>query len=181
MTTHDILMAAHLPVVRAIVQAGDTETAYWRAGSGAPVIVLGAHDMRDETFSAQLIRLATHCRVIVPEVELPGTRLQRTGDDAPAFVEWVCSLAEGLGLVGAHVVATEAYGKELIYLAHQRADHFAAMSILQQSPREMSEGGARNETDRPVVPYSLPYDRWCDEVLRLQRSSPESEGTGTLR
>lgn len=90
--------------IRAVVQAGSTETRYCRAGSGAPVLLLGAGGMAGPFVLPLFHALAGSFRVIAPEP--PGD----AGGDGVPVCRWLRDVIDGLGLARPSIVADESLG-----------------------------------------------------------------------
>lgn len=87
-------------VHEAVVQVGEVETWYRRAGRGGPVLLLTnrGRDERDALFR----RLAEKHLVIEPAT-LP---------DAATWTEWLCGVVDGLGLTRPDLVVDAAWSEE---------------------------------------------------------------------
>lgn len=95
------------PPVEAVLQAGDTETLYRRAGDGPPVLVLCSGALAEPVGGHLFERLALHARVIAAAVP-PGVPA------ADVLAEWLGDLTEGLGLVRPTLVLDEALATDLL-------------------------------------------------------------------
>lgn len=73
--------------VQAVLQTGAIETAYHRAGAGAPVILLFADALDDPVAARLFATLSEHFRVIAPLIPA-----------GVAFAPWLRDLIDGLGL-----------------------------------------------------------------------------------
>jgi len=83
-----------MKVTSALFQAGPTVTAYRRAGSGAPVLLLFPGGGADPLGADVFARLAERFRVVAPDVP-----------DGIPFAAWLRDLIEGLGLERPGIVA----------------------------------------------------------------------------
>lgn len=98
---------------RAVVTAGENETAYRRAGYGPVVVVLGFAVGEDALLPDELVPLIARCRVIVPDHQaVEAFHTSRDAGDT-AFARWLHGFLEGLGLVRVRVVAQERLGPAL--------------------------------------------------------------------
>lgn len=95
------------PPVEAVLQAGDTETLYRRAGNGAPVLLLCTGVLADPLGGQLFERLAQHVRVIAPSMPSAGRA-------AEVLATWLDEVTEGLGLVRPSVVIDEALAAALL-------------------------------------------------------------------
>ena len=95
------------PPVEAVLQAGDTETLYRRAGDGPPVLLLCTGVLADPLGGRLFERLALRARVIAPI--LPGG-----GRVTAALADWLDEVTEGLGLVRPTVVIDEMLAPALL-------------------------------------------------------------------
>lgn len=95
------------PPVEAVLQAGDTETLYRRAGDGPPVLLLCTGVLAEPLGGRLFERLAQRARVIAPI-------LPRGGHATEVLAGWLDEVTEGLGLVRPTVVIDEALAPTLL-------------------------------------------------------------------
>lgn len=91
----------------AVLQAGDTETLYRRAGDGPPVLLLCTGALADPFGGRLFERLAMRARVIAPI-------LPAGGDLTAVLADWLDEVTEGLGLLRPSVVIDEALAPALL-------------------------------------------------------------------
>ena len=95
------------PTPQAVLQAGDTETLYRRAGEGPPVLLLCSGVLAEPRGGHLFERLARHARVIAAAVP--------RGMSAVEVLEtWLGEVTEGLGLVRPTLVIDAALGAGLL-------------------------------------------------------------------
>lgn len=108
--------------VQAVVQTGATETRYYRAGTGRPVLLLNAHGTADP-LGAFLFHVLTSCsRVIAPE-PATGTVMPRSS--------WIRDVMDGLGLMRPSIVADGVLGISALNFAltdPERVDRLIVVS-----------------------------------------------------
>jgi hypothetical protein len=118
---------ATVPNIRAVVHTGATETAYRRAGSGPPVLLLLGDGPDSPRAIALIEALAGSCRVIAPESPEPAYSAharRRSGGHAV----WLRDLMDGLGLVRPCIIADDRFA--LSALAFTLADPHRAGRLL---------------------------------------------------
>lgn len=144
-------------MIEAVVQTGEFETTYRRAGLGAPVVLLGRAEGQEPApwlFDA----LARRFRAIAPV--LPAAA-RREGAEACLVLEsWLRGLIDGLGLEGPAVVADAALGPALLRfdaLDPYRLDRVVLLRRAGDPPRG---GGAPEDAPdagpHPVLLCRLP-------------------------
>jgi hypothetical protein len=109
------------PPVDAVLQAGDTETLYRRAGDGPPVLLLCSGALADPLGSRLFERLAMRARVIAP--------VMPRGDASDVMVTWLDEVTEGLGLVRPTVVLDAALAPVLLDGDVVAAERFARVIV----------------------------------------------------
>lgn len=102
--------------VEALLQTGETETAYRRAGSGSPVILLFVRATEDPLGAELFQCLAERFRVIAPAMPVGVGRAPASGGGraAVAVSQWLRDVIEGLGLVRPRVVVDESFAGMLL-------------------------------------------------------------------
>ena len=95
------------PPVEAVLQAGDTETLYRRAGDGPPVLLVCSGALAEPLGGLLFERLATRARVIAAAVP-PGASA------ADVLADWLDDVTEGLGLMRPTLVIDEALAAGLL-------------------------------------------------------------------
>jgi pimeloyl-ACP methyl ester carboxylesterase len=114
---------------QAVVDAGEVETEYVRAGSGQVVLYLCGSPMdpeEDELFVA----LAERFRVIVPQSTSLAATVVPAGTGDSAFTRWLDGFLEGLGVLRASLVVEEPLGAEALRFAMARPASVARLVIL---------------------------------------------------
>jgi pimeloyl-ACP methyl ester carboxylesterase len=114
---------------QAVVDAGEVETEYVRAGSGQVVLYLRGGPVdpeEDELFVA----LAERFRVIVPQSTSLGATIAPAGSGDSAFTHWLDGFLEGLGILQASLVVEEPLGAEALRFAMARPALVARLVIL---------------------------------------------------
>jgi pimeloyl-ACP methyl ester carboxylesterase len=120
-------------VVEAVVEAGGQETAYRRAGTGRPVVLLlraapaGTASWTDPLFT----RLAAEFRVVAPA--LPSSR---------ALTGWVRDLVDGLGLDRPAVVVDASVAAEMVPVVASDDDRCRTFIVLHPTREGLPERGA---------------------------------------
>ena len=116
-------------IARATVCAGATTTDYLRAGCGPTVLLLGA-----DVDSPLLSALAARFRVIAP---LPAA------DRAPPapFSAWLRDFLDGLGVVGASVVAEEGWALRALRFALTDPTRVERIALLFRDAPDPALGG----------------------------------------
>jgi hypothetical protein len=85
---------APVPVIRAVVHSGDSETTYLRSGSGSALVLVAAElDQRDVL--EMMTALSRDFLVLLAAPALP---------DAASLSRWLREFLECLGVADAHVV-----------------------------------------------------------------------------
>ncbi len=111
------------PPVEAVLQAGDTETLYRRAGDGPPVLLLCTGVLADPLGGRLFERLATRARVIAPACPA-GSRA------ADVLAEWLDEVREGLGLERPSVVIDEGLANALLDGELATSARFASVIVV---------------------------------------------------
>lgn len=114
---------------QAVVDAGDVETEYVRAGRGRVVLYLratAADPDDDELFAA----LAERFRVIVPQSTSLGATVAPPDAGDSAFTRWLHGFVEGLGILEASLVVEEPLGAEALRFAMARPTLVTRLVIL---------------------------------------------------
>ncbi|HVK75022.1 MAG TPA: hypothetical protein VM734_16955 [Kofleriaceae bacterium] len=124
------------PPVDAVLQAGDTETLYRRAGDGPAVLLLCTGVLADPLGGWLFERLAPHVRVIAPT-------LSGAGDPADVLVEWLDGVTEGLGLIRPSVVIDEALAPALLDGSAAAPDAFAGVVVAVAADGTVAANEAR--------------------------------------
>ena len=99
----DANAAPHAPR-RAIVDCGDVETEYFRAGRGRTVIFLGGALAGGGAREALVAALATRFRVIAPQSLSVLAMAAATESGERPFTRWLLGVLDGLGIDGASLV-----------------------------------------------------------------------------
>lgn len=122
----------------AALSVGDVETVYRRAGSGAPVVLLGLQAETEAELVERLARPGGRWRAIVPA----GTTLTALATDGAVdestFARWLSGFLQGLGLDCPHVVATGPFREELERFAEAHPEELGPVLIVDD--REGSAG-----------------------------------------
>jgi hypothetical protein len=138
------------PLTCSSVLAGDTWTEYFRAGSGAPVVLLSREEgvLEGPLFES----LAAGFRLIVPvipEAVLPSTTGERIcGAASSEFCAWLRGFLDGLGLVGASVVAAPSLALAALRCALHDAERIGRLVMVLP---ERSSG----DTPAPVIQHRV--------------------------
>ena len=114
---------------QAVVDAGEVETEYVRAGSGRVVLYLRGASVdpdEDELFVA----LAERFRVIVPQSTSLAATITPAGSGDSAFTRWLDGFLEGLGILQASLVVEEPLGAEALRFAMARPALVVRLVIL---------------------------------------------------
>jgi pimeloyl-ACP methyl ester carboxylesterase len=117
-------------VSHAVVCVGDVETAYRRAGSGEPVVVLGLGAGDDAWLLEELAPLVTRARLIVPDRTTIAALAPECVASESAFASWLSGFLQGLGLDRPHVVAPARFGPELERYARTRPDELGRVAVI---------------------------------------------------
>lgn len=134
--------------IRAVVQAGSTETRYHRAGSGAPVLLLGAGGMAGPLVLPLFHALAGSFRVIAPEPPDDG------GGDGVPVCRWLRDVIDGLGLTRPSIVAEESLG-------------VASLSFALADPERVDRLVLVRRDSAPVAPRDGALDDPLEDALAL--------------
>lgn len=102
--------------VEAVLQTGVTETPYFRAGKGSPVLLLFAEALEDSLGAELFERISERFRVLapVPPAGVGARRTSEIGSVAIPVSKWLRDLIDGLGLVRPSVVVDEALAGALL-------------------------------------------------------------------
>lgn len=113
-----------VPRFEAVLIAGATETAYTRAGSGRPVLML----FSDRRVAPVILEaLATHARVLQPV--LPDAVFARRGRP---FRAWLRDFMDGLGVDRATLVADSPLAAATLGFAVREPDRVDALALLRR-------------------------------------------------
>lgn len=133
------------PPVEAVLQAGDTETLYRRAGDGAPVLLLCTGALAEPLGGRLFERLAAHVRVIAPS--LPSTE-----GAAEVLATWLDEVTEGLGLVRPSVVIDESLASALLDGAVGPRESFAGVVVAVPAGEAVRRASRLAAADVLIVP-----------------------------
>ncbi|HUQ05227.1 MAG TPA: hypothetical protein VM261_22140 [Kofleriaceae bacterium] len=123
------------PPVEAVLQAGDTETLYRRAGDGPPVLLLCTGVLADPLGGRLFERLATRARVIAPACPA-GSRA------TDILADWLAEVSEGLGLERPSVVIDEGLASALLDGELAASERFASVIVAVAGGSDASERAA---------------------------------------
>ncbi|HVK83270.1 MAG TPA: hypothetical protein VM513_04135 [Kofleriaceae bacterium] len=92
----------------AVLQTGEIETRYVRAGTGAPMLLLFHTALTDPLAAALFAQLAARYRVVAPHVPAG------VGSPGMPLATWLRALVDGLGLVRPTAIADESLAGTLL-------------------------------------------------------------------
>lgn len=118
--------------VLATVQTPAGETRYFRAGSGASVLLLGCHGTRDPLGRALFRELAQHFRVIAPIPAEGVDATHATSCPGTSFSAWLRGVIDGLGLASPGVVADQGTGIPLLGFAMTDPDRVGRLVVVRR-------------------------------------------------
>ena len=125
----DLTAVSRTGAFQAVVDAGEVETEYVRAGSGQVVLDQRGAPVdpeEDELFVA----LAERFRVIVPQSTSLAATVAPAGTGDSPFTRWLDGFLEGLGILQASLVVEEPLGAEALRFAIARPAHVVRLVIL---------------------------------------------------
>ena len=120
---------------QAVLIVGTTETIYWRAGTGKPVMLLFRGGLADRTAAVLFELLAEKHRVFLP-VE-PTTAAVRLG----GFPVWLRGVIDGLGTLRVTLVADEPLADAALAFALDDPDRVAGLVTVRRAGTENGRGG----------------------------------------
>lgn len=153
--------AAHdeLPGNEGVVQAGDVETRYRRAGQGPAVLLLGTHELGDARHAALFLALARAFRVTRPQ-PFPVDRPRGARAPTRPVSAWLRGLMDGLGLERASIVADDAFGVVALGFATAEPDRVDRLVLLDGDLRDPAIPGAAHEDRLRASGHPLLIVRW---------------------
>jgi hypothetical protein len=122
--------------VEAVLQAGNTEIVYCRAGDGSPVLLLRTGVLAGPLGGRLFERLAMRARVIAPVI--PGGAIATT-----VLADWLREVTEGLGLVRPSVVIDEAMAAALLDSDVAASERFACVVVAIAGDGDADDRAAR--------------------------------------
>ena len=125
----DLATVSRTGAFRAVVDAGEVETEYVRAGSGEAVLYLRCGPVDPEA-DELFVALAERYRVIVPQSMSLAAAVTPPGAGESVFTRWLDGFLEGLGILRASLVVEEPLGAEALRFAVARATQVARLVIL---------------------------------------------------
>lgn len=130
---HDARVSpAALPegAVACVVQAGEIETPYVRAGAGAPVLLLSLEGLMDP-LSGLLFREVAHgFRAIAPTAPAGIAAMSRGEAPAISVSAWLRDVIDGLGLVRPSIVAEDALGAHALGFVLTDSDRAGRLVVV---------------------------------------------------
>jgi hypothetical protein len=108
--------AAPPAVLRAIVDSGEVETEYLRAGRGRTVVYLGGMLGRTGPREQIVAALASRFRVIAPQ-SLSVLAIAAPDEGGGAFTRWLVGVLDGLGIEAASFVVEAPLAVDTAYFA----------------------------------------------------------------
>jgi hypothetical protein len=125
----DLSAVSRTGAFRAVVDAGEVETEYVRAGSGQAVVYLRGGPVDPES-DELFVALAERYRVIVPQSMSLAAAVTPPGAGDSVFTRWLEGFLEGLGIMTASLVVEEPLGAEAIRFAAARPSQVVRLVIL---------------------------------------------------
>lgn len=173
-------------VVEALVQVGTTETRYYRAGRGTPVLVLsrGPAGSAPTPLFAELSR--HHC-AIAPELPAPPGGGAEGAPSADA-VEWLRDVIDGLGLERPGLVVDEGLALDALELALGDPERVGDLVVLRCGSPGEERQPARIEAMLEASNHRIlllhvraaeggaPPPEWRAELLRFLAGEPPHVG-----
>ncbi len=127
--------ASELPrsgAFRAVVRAGESVTAYLRAGNGKPVVLLRGADHHVRLWEQALAQLSQRFRVIVPEMS----------PDPATLSEWFAAFHDGLGIGATSLVVDDNYAAAATRLALAHASRIERVVFVTRGASADEQVGA---------------------------------------
>lgn len=118
------------PVAHASLTVGTVETLYRRAGSGAPVLLLGLGRTEEAEMITRLTGPEGRRRVIVPDCTTLAALTPAATKRESAFARWLSDFLQGLGLERPAVVAACRFREELERYAASRPEELGHAVFL---------------------------------------------------